>query len=81
MAAVRDGEIHVYVMGSADEGTIRVGVPNGRYDADWFDPKNGPLRRDEDLQPDRGALDLACPTFEEDLVLRIRKKLPQQQKP
>ena len=81
VAAVRGGEIHVYVMGSADEGTVRVGVPNGRYDADWFDPKNGPLRRDEDLQPDRGALDLACPTFEEDLVLRIRKKLPPQQKP
>jgi len=79
MAAVRDGEIHVYLVGSADEGIVRVGVANGRYDALWLDPKNGTTRRDEDLQPDHGALDLRCPTFEEDLVLRIRKKLPKQQ--
>jgi len=78
MASVRDGEIHVYLTGSADEGVVRVGVANGRYDAVWLDPKNGTTRRDEDVQPDRGALDLACPTFEEDLVLCIRKKLPKQ---
>ena len=78
LAAARDGEIYVYLTGSADEGTLRLGLGGGRYDAVWFDPKNGTTRRDEDLQPNRGALDLACPTFEEDLVLCVRKKLPKQ---
>ena len=79
LAAVRDGEIHIYLTGAADEGVVRVGVPGGRYDATWLDPKNGTTHRVEDVQADRGALELDCPTFEEDIVLRIRRKLPKQQ--
>ena len=74
LAAVRDGEILVYLTGADDEGRLRIGLANGRYQATWFDPKNGTTRRTDDVQPTQGAVELACPTFEEDLVLRIRRK-------
>jgi len=74
MAAVRKGEIFVYLMGAAEDGVVRVGLANGRYEASWFDPKNGRTIRTDTVEPRRGALELPSPTFAEDLLLRIRKK-------
>jgi len=74
LAAARDGELIVYLRGAADQGQIRLGVANTPYDVTWFDPKSGRTVRTEQAQPNQGALDLACPTFEEDIVLRIRRK-------
>ena len=74
LAAGRKGELLVYLTGAAERGTVRIGLANGRYDASWFDPKNGNTIRAEEVRPRRGAVDLPCPTFEEDIVLRVRKK-------
>jgi len=74
LAAIRKHEIHVYLVGSADEGTVRIGLANARYEVTWLDPKNGTTRHLDDVSPEHGALELTCPTFEEDIVLRIRRK-------
>jgi len=74
-AAARDGELIVYLTGAVDEGRVRIGLAIGRYEVTWFDPKSGKVVRAEDeVQPAQGAVDLACPTFEEDIVLRIRRR-------
>jgi len=74
LVAVRKDELLVYLVGSAEEGVVRVGLGNGRYEAAWFDPKNGKTVRIEDVEPRQGAADIPSPTFDEDIVLRIRKK-------
>ena len=74
VAAAAEGEILVYLMGAAEDGSIRIGVANGRYEATWFDPKNGRTIRSDTVEAAQGALDLPSPTFAEDIVLRIRKK-------
>jgi len=74
LASVRKGEILVYFTGACEGGVVRVGLGKGRYDASWFDPRNGNTIRAETVEPAQGAVELPCPTFDEDLVLRIRKK-------
>ena len=74
LAAVRKDEILVYLMGAAEEGSVRIGVGPGRYEASWFDPKNGRTIRTDEVEPKQGALDVPSPTFAEDIVLRVRKK-------
>jgi len=74
LAAARDGELIVYLRGAAEQGQIRIGVANNPYDVTWFDPKSGRTVRTEEARPNQGALDLTCPTFEEDIVLRVRRK-------
>ncbi|NQT85936.1 hypothetical protein HQ560_04180, partial [bacterium] len=72
--SVRNGEVLSYLVGSTEGGAVRVGLRNGRYDAEWFDPKNGVVRLSEEVEPARGVAELTCPTFDEDIVLRVRKK-------
>lgn len=74
LTAVRKDEAFVYLMGSAEAGTLRLGLPTGRYDAEWFDPKNGQPVRTEVVEPRQGAADIPSPSFDEDILLRVRKK-------
>jgi hypothetical protein len=74
LTAVRKDEVFVYLMGSADQGVMRLGLPGGRYEATWFDPKNGNTVLTAEVEPKQGAVDIASPTFDEDVVLRVRKK-------
>jgi len=74
IAAVSKTEILVYLMGAAEDGVVRIGLGNGRYEASWFDPRNGRAIRSDVVEPAQGALELPSPTFAEDIVLRIRKK-------
>ncbi len=74
LTAVRKDEVFVYLMGSAEAGSLRLGLPVGRYEASWFDPKNGRIVRTDEVQPNQGAVDIPSPTFDEDIVLRVRKK-------
>jgi len=74
LTAVRKDEVFVYLMGSAEQGVMRLGLPGGRYEATWFDPKNGTTVLTVEVEPNRGAVDIASPTFDEDIVLRVRKK-------
>ncbi|HRR81285.1 MAG TPA: HEAT repeat domain-containing protein [Planctomycetota bacterium] len=74
LTAVRKGEVFIYLTGSAEGGAVRVGLANGRYEAAWFDPKNGRTVRTDEVTPQDGAVDAPCPTFDEDVLLRIRKK-------
>ncbi|MFP4057157.1 MAG: HEAT repeat domain-containing protein [Candidatus Brocadiia bacterium] len=73
-ASVREGEVLVYLVGDAEDGTVRVGLAPGTYVASWFDPKTGIVRRRQEVEPRRGAASLPCPPFDEDLVLRITRK-------
>jgi len=74
LASVRKGEILVYMTGASEEGITRVGLGNGRYEAAWFDPRNGRVISTQTIEPQRGAAELPTPTFSEDILLRIRKK-------
>ncbi len=74
LTAVRKDEVFVYLMGSAEQGTMRLGLPGGRYEATWFDPKNGTTVLTQEVEPKQGAVDIASPTFDEDIVLRVRRK-------
>jgi len=74
LTAVRKGEVFVYLTGSAEGGDVTVGLANGRYEASWFDPKNGRTVRTDEITPENGAASIPCPTFDEDIVLRIRRK-------
>jgi len=74
LTAVRKDEVFVYLMGSAEQGVMRLGLPAGRYEAAWFDPKNGKSVRTDEVEPRQGAVDIPSPTFDEDIVLRVRKK-------
>jgi hypothetical protein len=74
LTAVRKDEVFVYLMGTADGGTMSLGLPNGRYEAAWFDPKNGRAVRTDEVEPRQGAAEIAAPTFDEDVVLRVRRR-------
>lgn len=74
LAVSRKDEIVIYLTGASRGGVVRVGLTNGRYGVSWYDPKNGNEVRAEEIRPRQGAAELTCPTFEEDIVLRIRKK-------
>ncbi|NQT51942.1 HEAT repeat domain-containing protein [bacterium] len=74
LAVARKDEVVVYLTGASQGGTVRVGLRTGRYDVSWYDPKTGNTVRVEEIQPRQGAAELTCPTFDEDIVLRIRRK-------
>lgn len=74
LTAVRKDEVFVYLMGSAEQGVVRLGLANGRYEATWFEPKNGRVVRTDEVEPKEGAVDVPSPTFDEDILLRVRRK-------
>jgi hypothetical protein len=74
LAVSRKDDLLVYLTGACQGGVVRVGLSHGRYDVSWFDPKTGKVARAEVVEPAQGAAELSCPTFEEDLVLRVRRK-------
>jgi HEAT repeat protein len=74
LAVGRDGETLILLTGASRGGVLRVGLQAGRYGVSWFDPKNGRTVRAEEIRPAQGAAELTCPTFEDDILLRIRKK-------
>jgi hypothetical protein len=50
---------------------IQLEIPDGTYMAVWFDPITGNTVRTEKLVSDNHSADMACPEFQEDVVLKI----------
>ena len=74
LAVAREGELLVYLTGRSEGGVVRLGLEQGLYTVSWLDPKNGNTLGAQEVSPHRGAVELACPTFDEDILLRVRRK-------
>ncbi len=56
---------------SAPEGTVRLALPAGDYQARWLNPATGASLGEQPLEAGAGPTTLASPAFTEDIVLRI----------
>ncbi len=69
MALAKVGRCYiVYVLGEPIR-QIRMTVPDGEYQARWYDPKTGELSEVEAVRSRHGRLRLSVPGFEQDIVL------------
>jgi len=50
---------------------IELAIPNGEYTVDWIDPTSGNKIKTENITSNNGKVELSCPDFDEDVVLRL----------
>jgi hypothetical protein len=62
----------VYLFGSG-QSVLRLNLPGGQYAAQWLNPLDGKITREERLQHPGGQLALTPPRYQEDIALRITK--------
>ncbi len=62
----------VYVFGSG-QSVLRLNLPGGQYAAQWLNPLDGRIEREERLQHPGGQLALTLPGYREDIALKITK--------
>lgn len=60
----------IYVNGGR-QVAIKIDLPQGRYRAEWSDPRTGKVEKAEDLDHAGGVRELASPEFAEDTALRL----------
>jgi hypothetical protein len=60
----------VYVFGGT-QATLLMDLPKGEYVAEWLNPVTGKIDRREEITHAGGVVELASPTYPEDIVLGI----------
>ena len=53
--------------------SLQLRVPPGDYRTEWVNPRTGAVDKRAEVKLAGGVLELASPTFEEDIALRVRK--------
>jgi hypothetical protein len=61
----------VYVRGGEHRVTLTLELPAGRYEAEWVDVKTGERLGGQGFHHGGGAVELASPSYAEDVALRI----------
>ena len=51
--------------------SIELAIPNGEFQAEWLNPISGNRIKTENITANNRKVELACPDFDEDVVLRL----------
>ncbi len=70
-ALVETGRQYAIYLQGGSQGSLVLGIPPGRYRAEWLNPRTGEVVRREEVHPEGGSLALATPAYAEDLALRL----------
>ncbi|MBN2764019.1 MAG: hypothetical protein JXR41_13075 [Bacteroidales bacterium] len=73
-ALVREGRQYaIYIRGGSGIINLEVELPEGKYQVQWLNTKNGNIDKTEKIRHKGGALKLTSPSYSEDIALSIKK--------
>lgn len=70
-ALAERGKAYAIYVGSGTQASLTLELPDGRYRAEWVNPRTGAREKPQDFECRGGRVTLEAPKYEEDIALKV----------